>query len=82
MTTTEITISSQAAAALADVLEQCEAFFTANQLARAELADFCLHQPPAVTSGWLLDMLGWHALHLRARVSDLDHTHTHTQEDR
>lgn len=67
-TTTEVTMTSQTAAMLAGVLEQCEEFLR-TPAGRAELADFCTRRP-TVTSGWLIDMLALHALHLRARLSD------------
>jgi hypothetical protein len=73
-TPTEVSMTRQAAALLAGVLEQCEEFLRTQPGVRAELADFCAHRP-TFTSGGLIDMLALHALHLRARVHDLDHTH-------
>src|SRR4051794_25888098 len=65
---TEVTITTQAAARLADLLEQCETILSTPPL-RAELAEVCLHRP-GISSGWLIDLLGLHALHPRARLAD------------
>lgn len=67
-TTSSITMTSQAAAQLAGLLKQCEEFLTQPGV-RAQLAEFCLPRP-TVSSGWLIDMLAWHALHLHAKIDD------------
>lgn len=68
-TTSTITITSQTAARLAETLQHCEQFLSQPDV-RAELIDYC-NQHPNVSSGWLVDMLGWHALHLHAKIDDL-----------
>jgi hypothetical protein len=73
-TPTEVAMTSEAATLLAGVLEHCEEFLRTRPGVRADLADFCTHRS-MVTSGWLIDMLALHALHLRARIDDLDRTH-------
>jgi hypothetical protein len=63
-----IVISGDVAHRLVTVLELCEAFL-ANPTVRAQLAEFCLPRS-GVTSGWLIEMLGLHALHLKAHLDD------------
>jgi hypothetical protein len=68
VTAGRISMSGEAAGRLVEVLQLCETFLT-TPMVRAELADFCLPRP-GVSSDWLIDILGWHTLHLRARIAE------------
>jgi hypothetical protein len=67
-----ITMSSGTADRLAEILELCDQFLRSTPLVYAELIEFCLPRP-SVNSGWLIDMVGLHAHHLRAKLDDLHH---------
>ena len=50
---------------LIEILDHCEGFLsTSSREVAGELADYCLAQP-SLTSGWLIDMIGFSALRLR-----------------
>lgn len=67
---TTITISSGTAARLLEVLDYCDEFLrTTPATVRAELVDFCLARP-GLSSGWLIDVVGLHAYHLRTRLTE------------
>lgn len=65
-----IGISVGSATLLLEVLDACDEFLrTAPHAVRVELAEFCLTRP-GISSGVLIDTVGLHALHLRARLAD------------
>ena len=68
-----ISMSGKAAGRLVEVLQLFETFLT-TPMVRAELANFCLPRP-GVSSGWLIDMLGFNALYLQGKLA---HTTDHT----
>ena len=63
-----IVMSREAASRLADLLDHCE-HVLADPAVRADLAEFCTHRP-GISSGWLIDLLALHTLHLRARLDE------------
>ena len=65
-----INISVGSATLLLEVLNTCDEFLRgAPRTVRVELAEFCLSRP-GISSGVLIDAVGLHALHLRARLTD------------
>ena len=65
-----ISISVGSATLLLEVLDTCDEFLRgAPRTVRVELAEFCLSRP-GISSGVLIDAVGLHALHLRARLAD------------
>jgi hypothetical protein len=63
-----IAMSAGSVARLLEVLDYCDEFLRTPAV-RAELVDFC-HARPGLASDWLIDMVGLHGLHLRARLTD------------
>jgi hypothetical protein len=66
--TTTINMSAGSVARLIEVLELCDQFLRSDDI-RDELIEFC-HRDPTLTSGWLTDMVGLHAWHLRTRLEE------------
>ena len=56
---------------LVELLDHCYAFLDGDDdLARAELREYCLPQPNEVTTLWVVDQLAWHALLLRIQLAE------------
>lgn len=68
-TTSRITMTTQTAARLAELLQQCHTL-PHHPAWRPSRAGRLLPAQP-VTTGWLAEMLDWHALHLQAKIDDL-----------
>jgi hypothetical protein len=67
---TPITLSGHAVGQIAELLEHCEAFLRhASPNTRAELLGFLDQQPARPDAGWLIDMLGFDALFLHAKLA-------------
>lgn len=67
---TPITLSSSAITQIAELLSCCEAFLRqASPSTRAELLPFCDRHPTRADASWLIDMLGFDALFLHAKLA-------------
>lgn len=61
-----VTVSDYTAATLRELLGICEEFLrTASPVVLAELRAYLACQSPPADPGWLIDLLGFHNLHLR-----------------
>lgn len=55
---------------LIEILDHCDLFLrTSSRDVAGELADYCLARPH-LTSGWLIDMIGFSALRLRTDLEE------------
>jgi len=63
-----ITMSAGSLTRLVEVLEHCDQFLRSPGIPD-QLVEFC-HQDPTLTAGWLIDMVGLHAYHLRTRLEE------------
>ncbi|QDP94791.1 hypothetical protein FOE78_20655 [Microlunatus elymi] len=83
-----VELSQYTAATLAELLGLCEEFLrTAGPAVHAELRRYLTGQTPPADPGWLIDMLGFHQLHLHQRIkattpSPRDNWHTDPDHDR
>jgi hypothetical protein len=79
-----VAVTGQTAVSIIELLAHCEAFLrTASPAVRAELLAFCNRQPTAPDAGWLIDMLGFNARWLQAKLTHpatLAGTATHTHQ--
>ena len=67
---TPITLSGHAVGQIAELLEHCEGFLRhASPNTHAELLGFLDQQPARPDAGWLIDMLGFDALFLQAKLA-------------
>jgi hypothetical protein len=67
---TPITLSRHAVGQIAELLQHCEAFLRhASPNTLAELLGFLDQQPARPDAGWLIDMLGFDALFLQAKLA-------------
>ena len=61
-----VTLSDYTATTLRELLGMCEEFLrTAGPTVHAELRAYLACQNPPADPNWLIDMLGFHTLHLR-----------------
>lgn len=75
-------MTGYAATNLVELLEPCEEFLrTASPTVRAELRAFLAQQPTQPDAGWLVDMLGFNALYLQAKLA-VATSAAHTRGDR
>lgn len=64
-----VTLTEHTVAALAEILSMVEEFLrTAGPNVHAELRGYLRSQWPPADPGWLIDMLGFHALHLHHQL--------------
>jgi len=64
-----VALSEYTVAALSEVLGMCEEFLrTAGPTVHAELRGYLRQQCPPADPVWLIDMLGFHGLHLRHQL--------------
>jgi hypothetical protein len=64
-TSTTVAISEYTAASIGELLTMCEEFLrTAGPATHCELRSYLRDQNPPTDPGWLIDMLGFTAVHL------------------
>jgi hypothetical protein len=64
-----VTLTDHTAATLRELLAMCEEFLrTAGPTVHAELRAYLAHQAPPADPCWLIDMLGFHSLHLAHHI--------------
>jgi hypothetical protein len=65
-----IVLPASRIANMIEVLDHCDLFLrTSSRDVARELADYCLAQP-SLTSGWLIDMIGFAGLRLRTDLEE------------
>jgi hypothetical protein len=73
-----VTVTGSKAASLVELLEHCEQFLrTASPTVRTELDAFLTQQPSRLDTNWLIDMLGFNALYLQAKLTPTHHATHH-----
>lgn len=64
-----VTLTAHTTATIGELLAMCEEFLrTAGPAVHAELRGYLACQSPPADASWLIDMLGFHALHLHHQL--------------
>jgi hypothetical protein len=64
-----VVITGHAARSIAELLELCDQFWRTHPMGRGQLQAFLDAQPDSPPADWLIDMLGFNALYLQAKLA-------------